>query len=385
MRLENWMSRYRAVAVLLLNTVVLLLVLNALLWMTFKIRDAFRPAPNPDGKYSSESLAAVYPGFTVGERRALLQETWARPMVYEDFVQFKERASTGKYVNVAAAGFRHSKDQGPWPPSPAHLNIFVFGGSTTFGYGVADWQTIPSYLQECLARRFPGKRVCVYNFGVGYFYSTQERIFFEKLLVEGVKPHIVVFIDGTNDCGGVGRQPRFRHRFQKAVEPPPSRIVTVTWDRTYIGRLVAIVKGSTREQAEKLNEDERPYGHAEVARIIPNYLANKQLVEAVCQQLGISPIFVWQPHPSYQYDPKYHLFNQPKKRWPSTIATYHELSKLNESGELGKNFLWCADVQKAEKECLYVDPVHYTAKFSAKLAETISDMCFERGLIAGTD
>jgi hypothetical protein len=384
--LERWLSRYRTVAVLLLNTIVLFLAVNALLWMTFKIRDAFRPARNPEGKYSSDSLTAVYPGLTVGERQALLQETWSRPLVYDDQALFKEGAITGKYVNVDAAGFRLSKDQGPWPPSPANLNIFVFGGSTTFGYGVPDWQTVPSYLQESLSRGFTRKRVCVYNFGVGYFYSTYERVRFEKLLVEGVKPHIAFFIDGINDCAKLSKEPTYRNRFQKAFQDTSEKtLVTVAWDRTPIGRLANFVNRFMREHPETIDEDQRPDGHAEAPRIISDYLANKQLVEAVCHQWGIRPIFVWQPHPCYQYDAKYHLFIQPRKHWPSAMATYDEMGKLHESGQLGKDFLWCADLQKDEKECLYVDNVHYTAKFSSKLAETISAMCFKQGLPDGKD
>ena len=79
------------------------------------------------------------------------------------------------------------------------MNIFIFGGSTAFGYGVADQETIASYLQEiCRTKR---KNINVYNFACGFYYSTQERILLEKLISKGIDIDIAVFIDGVNEKG----------------------------------------------------------------------------------------------------------------------------------------------------------------------------------------
>ena len=74
-------------------------------------------------------------------------------------------ASILKYINVDENGFRMTKNQGPWLPSPKYFNVFLFGGSTTFGYGIPDHQTIASYLQEFLSIVPLGKEARVYNFG----------------------------------------------------------------------------------------------------------------------------------------------------------------------------------------------------------------------------
>lgn len=55
------------------------------------------------------------------------------------------------------------------------INIFIFGGSTTFSYGVKDEQTVALYLQEFLSNKL-GRDVKVYNFGRIYYYYTQEQI-----------------------------------------------------------------------------------------------------------------------------------------------------------------------------------------------------------------
>jgi hypothetical protein len=82
--------------------------------------------------------------------RELLRETWNRGYAYEPFTYFKERPFTGKYVNVDPHGFRVTKEQGPWPPDRNRDFIFLFGGSTSFAYGLPDDQTVASYLQESL-------------------------------------------------------------------------------------------------------------------------------------------------------------------------------------------------------------------------------------------
>jgi hypothetical protein len=67
-------------------------------------------------------------------------------MLYEPYVQFTEQPFRGLYINVAEEGYRLTRNQGPWPPDPENLNIFLFGGSTIFNYGVTDEETVASLL-----------------------------------------------------------------------------------------------------------------------------------------------------------------------------------------------------------------------------------------------
>src|SRR5262245_56086849 len=201
---HKFSQAYKVLALHLLNTLLFLTVVNVGLWGVFKIRDGFSPSNpifNINRDYSNLSLSdlkKVYPDLSKEAIDKLLKETWSRPFVYETFTQFKESPYRGDYVNVDENGFRIGKNQGPWPPSPGNLNIFLFGGSTTFGYGVPDHQTIASYLQQFLSDKL-GREVRVYNFGRGFYYSTQERILLEKLLSSGFHPDLAVFIDGYND------------------------------------------------------------------------------------------------------------------------------------------------------------------------------------------
>ena len=159
-------------------------------------------------------MKKIYPELSEEDINDLLIETWSRPYIYEKFTLFKERPYKGRYVNVDKEGFRITKNQGPWPPKNENFNIFLFGGSTTFGYGLPDDQTIASYLQEFLSNRLK-QEVRVYNFGRGSYYSQQERILFEKLLFSGFIPDIAIFIDGFNDIYLIEGNPAFSKRFEQ--------------------------------------------------------------------------------------------------------------------------------------------------------------------------
>ena len=226
---------YRFTAVTLLNILVALVLLNAILSAVFIVWDYLLPNP-VSTKYGhlTSTLSAVYEGLSEREIDDLLKETWSRPFIYEPFTQFKERPYRGFYVNVDSNGFRITKNQGPWPPQSRCLNIFLFGGSTTFGYGVPDGQTIASHLQEYLATRLD-RDVRVYNFGRGYYYSTQERILYEELLASGFVPHMAIFIDGMNDFGHRSNEPLLTDRLREFVDHGKTSVFVSThsfsWSR----------------------------------------------------------------------------------------------------------------------------------------------------------
>ena len=119
--LRRVVSAYKAVALIVFNTILVLLLFNIALTILFWFRGG-EPGTasanyHPAKVYPEPALAAVYPGFSKEERNAMLTENWSRTYVYEDYVLFKERPYSGKYVNVSEAGIRFVKDQGPWPPA----------------------------------------------------------------------------------------------------------------------------------------------------------------------------------------------------------------------------------------------------------------------------
>lgn len=397
-------SGYKGVAILLLNTLVLYACLNLFLGLVIQIRHASR-ASGADvsdpvtSKWGADVLDQVYPDIDRDRRGQMLLECWNRPFVYGDFTHFKERPWNGKYVNVTDDGYRKSVDQGPWPPSSENLNVFVFGGSTTFGYGQPDELTLPSFLQQALAAHTK-RKVSVYNFGVGWYFSTQERICFEKLLMQGHVPQIAFFIDGINDSSQMNNRPAFSREmagafdtvvgFDLSQSPATAsatylqRLVEVGFVRLPIGRLVEYLKSHLpvfnrlQELAGggQVNEAESE----SLRQACETYFMNKLLIEQACQALGVLPVFVWQPAPGYKYELKHDLFAGQNK-FERQGEFYRTMLEQLEQRPPDPRFIWCADMQENAAECLYCDHLHYTSAFMKTIADRIIRICSERKLL----
>jgi len=414
-------ARYhRAAALILFNTLLAILALNIALYVPFRTTALCGTASAPVSPalpgsevYEAGVRKAVqegafrrmeqfYPEFTPEQVAALMLETWLlRPYVYEPFTQFAERPYPGRFVNVDVNGFRRSKDQGPWPPDARKVNVFLFGGSTTFGYGVPDDQTIASYLQDLLSTAGLGGGFGVYNFGRGYYFSTQERVLFEKLIGAGFQPDLAVFIDGLNDFYNTAGEPEFTSRLRmflaRAPERPVSPYVTIACAlpmgkaALWLKQRAAQLLGEERSAhaADPAGWDARPGpqvsgDEALIQEVIARFVRNKRMIDAVADAHGVRSVFVWQPVPTYKYEPKYHPSTE-KGLGPHEHSRlgYPAMAKIAMTGELGRNFLWCADVQESAPEPVYIDRVHYTPQMARRVARCIVEGMISRGLITG--
>ena len=370
---------YLTAAVLVLNTLLLLMVVNGALWLGFKVTDkagwtvpepgsegifgalavlrvarivAFRwtPEKNSPLRLDDSDLASIYPGWSRDEVTRLIHESRRRKLAYQPFSQFGEAPYAGRYVNVSEHGFRRSSNQGPWPMSESSVNVWMFGGSTTFGYGLPDAETIPSFVQQALARELPDSTVAVYNFGQGYFYSSQELALFYALLISAESlPDIVVFVDGVNESM---KEPFYSEALRTMVRTP------------YQAPYARV----------------RPVPLAEGEQVVARYMKNKRLIESWCAVHGIQPLFVWQPSPAWKYDLRFHLF--PSEDFGGVdvdgailgqsphYAAMERTVELNGLASV-REFLTLADLQIGRQQALYVDHVHYTAELSREIGESI--------------
>ena len=76
--------------------------------------------------------------------------------------------------------------------------IFLVGGSSVFGVGTIDEETIPSYLQIELESRFPNKNIQVINAGVPGIHSYTESMLIENKIFD-FDPDMIIVYDGWND------------------------------------------------------------------------------------------------------------------------------------------------------------------------------------------
>jgi len=317
----------------------------------------------------------------------LLRETWSRRECYSPVTQHAERVFNGTFVNVSTAGFRKHHDQGPWPIDHRFYNVFVFGGSTTFGYGVADDATVPAYLQQVMTSAM-GRDVRVYNFGNSSFHSTQERARFEHLLMTDRIPDMAIFIDGLNEFGKALESDEL-HNVEAAYNagsPPPmlvvlERLPVVRAGRAIKRRMRARVRRSTAAAAY-LDRSDTTQTVRIVEAAIDRYLHNVHLCESAAAAYGVKTLFVWQPVPMYHYDLSRHPFAEggfPANRFAR--AGYERFAGMVQRTSPSENFLWCADMQRDLEGTLYVDKIHYSPALNRLLAEEISRRIVGRAMI----
>ena len=317
---------------------------------------------------NARGLAIGYPQLSA-EDLAVLDSESTRDKRYAPFVQFEEPPSTGRFVNVTH-GFRRGWNEGPWPPSPEFYSVFVFGGSTTFGYGAADADTVPSLLQDMLPSP-AGRPVRTYNFGRGSYYSSQERILFQQLLAAGHVPQAAVFIDGLNDFYLADDRPALTDTLERFVDDLTERgpHPAVAWLRRWpLFELAA----AFRRDLGLGRASGRPDDDAEtLAGVIARYRVSKRLVEGLAASAGVVPVFVWQPVPVYEYDPA-HWTLPPTPANRHVGPGYRAMAAFVAHEDLGANFVWCADIQREVAEPLYVDSCHYTPAMARRFAECIA-------------
>lgn len=406
MRLYKFINFYKTAAIIFFNTVIFFIICNVFLLGVILLKDGVFLKKDrvkmPSEQLENVPLEKVYPGYNIQEIDQILKESWDRGgLEFEEFTHFKERAFRGKYVNVSQVGYRYSVPQGKWPPDPKAFNIFLFGGSTTFGYGVSDNETIATYLQKELRSAFPEKNIWIYNFGRGYYYSAQESVLFQRLLMHDYSPDMAIFIDGLNDfVVGYEDKPSGTDNLYKYVEKQnkysdssismqASRIIDNIQPALYrfyynlpVVRLVNYFKRLNNHQEN--NPSEKPMGDAVYSNrrvlegVINRYFAQKKIIEGIAENHHILPIFVIQPVPNYKYNFKYDFkykedsdsrFKNNKYCDLKCYTLYgYPLLEAELKNYDSSNILWLADMQEGQKKPLYVDNVHYTADMSRQIA-----------------
>jgi hypothetical protein len=348
-------------------------------------------------KYELDTLVPFYPGWNDREINALLDETWLRRRYeFEAFTMHRERPFKGRYIQVHEAGFRISHDQAPWPPSPDKPAIFVFGGSTVFGHGLHDEATVVSFLTPII-RRTPGvEDAQVYNFGRSNYYSSQERILFQRLLIDGFVPDMAIFIDGVNEFSFYGtKRSKFALYLEKRVDEAVFGRFGDTSDLTPVDYLKRFVKSSATydvlaaiaRKTGLTSTDEgvaprRKGGWAPtldsgvkraefVDGVMSRYVLNKKMLESVGREFDVRTVFVLQPIPSYKYDPGLHPFHFGDFPIPLFREGYGRIASQIEAGEIPKDIVWCADIFAGATQPVYVDAWHYGELGSKILADCI--------------
>lgn len=352
---------------------------------------------------SPEQAVLWYDLQSFDEVKPMWDERYSAGTEFQSYVHFRQKPLVGRYRGVTEAGYRMSRKSGPWPPSPDNFNLFFFGDSTAFGVGPY-WATVASYLEDIMNEaRFVDRPVFAYNFGQTSYVSSQEAVLFHNLISAGHRPDMAVFLDGLNDFCFFDGQPsswqllanHYDRVHDEHIERLAGHGIVTQWVRIqeFLETLPLVRLFSawwTRATEAPIPEykaptgqvEEKPESEAVLRAVMSRYILNMRQVAAVSADMGIVPIFVWQPIPTYKYDTRHHVFN------PSRLDChvnskfgYPIMARTEEKSVLGENFIWAADIQADLEEALYVDAFHYTAPMSKRIAEFVAGEIAARGLL----
>jgi lysophospholipase L1-like esterase len=279
-------------------TVAMVLFMEGSLRALFAIRDSLTPVAVPDRRVIAEGYrGAEWPVIHYRELERL-QERW------QPFVYFRQRPFRGETINIDDDGLRatwRAPDSAESDEKRRPTKILMLGGSSLWGYGSRDAQTIPSLLARTLHDR--GKFVEIRNLAEIGYVSTQEVIALVRELAGGYRPDLVIFYDGVNDTTSallegeaavstneVNRREEFNllqspGRMAAALTTKIVRDSAAFRFARMIGRRI----GGPDKRATKPSQDDL------ADEVVRRYEANIELVESLGDAYGFRSLFFWQP------------------------------------------------------------------------------------------
>lgn len=287
-------------------TLIVLIVLELLVLVAYDARSESDPRAFADGYHHAD--------WTIEYFKEYRRHT-ARWQPYSYWVGTTQ---SDKYINVDAEGLRRTWHSANGASACVHpTRIFMFGGSTMWGEGARDDETIASWLQRMLDAR----HVCaeVTNMGQDGYVSTQEVLFATEQIRHGNIPDLAIFYDGYNDVfaaednGSAGLTYNERRRKDEFnISQSSTRLLKEGLIRFVLHRaigqlavsLVAALKpdsyqaldgrlfniGEAKTRAAGLANDERLE-----ESVVHTYLSNKGFADAVAAKFGFHTLFYWQP------------------------------------------------------------------------------------------
>lgn len=328
------------------------------------------PAETP--AYRPEDIARLYDTTDYRLYLDALAETWqAAETAYSPFVESVMSPFAGRHVAIDGAGARagHRRLDAA-APAP---KVFVFGGSTTFGMGVPGTETLPSFVEEAL--RAAGKAAQVVNYGTIGHFSTPERILLERLLADGQKPDVAVFVDGLGDfqqCRSPERGEWSDRLAMAARLPAHLPLAQELAERSQVVRLVRTLtgRGPDRRAMIAACADDKA-----VERAALRLDANRRMIAGIADRMGFKAVFVQQPVPTFHYDnakrpvaPKPPAMEAAASAGTGTAL----LAEMKAAGTLwSRDLLWLAELEPAEGNA-YIDAVHYSPRLNKAVADAVA-------------
>jgi hypothetical protein len=270
--------------------------------LSFAVKDQMSSARQPDPRVLAEGYGGA--AWPVEHYRELesLADRW------EPYVYFRQKPFRGKTITIGPDGLRTTwqPPQG-WGESTRskNLKVLILGGSSLWGFGARDDQTIPSLLVRELFER--GWRIDLKNLSEIGYVSTQEVIALVRELQGGYRPDVVIFYDGVNDttsallereAGLTTNEVNRRQEFN--LLQSPSRLALAFGSRVLqqsgsyrFGQAVRRRFSGGVDRSRQSPSDNTIGQFAD--DVVRRYAANLSIVGSLSRSFRFRPLFFWQP------------------------------------------------------------------------------------------
>lgn len=311
--------------------------------------------------------ASWFREYTKEASHVFFQTEWS-PYLY-----WKTRPFSGKYININADSSRKTWSP-PMDSTKPIYHIFMFGGSTLWGWGARDDYTIPSLVAKILHNKY-NVQAHITNFGELGYVSTQELIRYMKELQHKNIPHLVVFYDGLNDIFSAlqSNEAGIPHNEFKRKSEFEDGIITKVFasftEHSKLYKLIFSIFGKNNHDIKINIESQRLNQLSD--NIVNTYAGNMNIIKSISSLYKIKTLFYWQPtiftkndlSSSEKIFAKIHAYSEPLYK-----STYKKISTLEEN-----NFSNISNILSGYNRSFYIDPWHIDEYGNEIIAQKIAD------------
>lgn len=285
----------------------------------------------------------------------------------------------GRFLNIDTNGFRYTTPPAEADADKPSLRIWMFGGSTLFGWGLADDYTLSSQLQSILQETIRDRQIQVSNFGIPWYYSSHELALLSDQLRVFDPPDMIIFLDGLNEIQYLRAtnnqlpllypltltwESQIAHFTQPDSQPwitlnpsfPPNRIARQLGLNVPYEDFVS--HGSRYAQIQTVGETIEE--NLEIA--VQHYYRNQRMIVSIAGEYDITPFLLLQPLPFWHDDPVYTQFRDDLN---NTIDSPHFYDITDAFEDVDPD------------ATLLVDKTHYSDLATFILAKHISNIIIE--------
>jgi hypothetical protein len=363
-------------------TLIVAIVAEAVLQAAFYLKDRWTNQPRPDRRVLAEGYGGEE--WPVRHYRELeeLRDRW------EPYVYFRQQPFVGTTISIGAAGLRRT-----WqPPSPAQADlavrkrsrILMLGGSSLWGFGARDDQTIPSLLARELFER--KRDVELRNLSEIGYVSTQELVALLRELLSGYRPDVVIFYDGVNDTtsallereAGVTTNERNRRaefNLTRSNARLAGTLVASAVTSSAMYRLASAIRRRLDHGRSSFQAPDAAALTSLAADVIHRYAANIDIVERLGHELGFRPLFYWQPQIITKRD-KRPFEREEAERFAWTEPLFaHVAQGIRTSRALVSDpaFHDLSALFADARDLVFIDYCHTTERANARVAAVMAD------------